>query len=279
MSSILAVRSHLSRWIGSLAVATLALASAGAQADNLSVTNASSMSAIGNLNFTGGTAGPKSTGNIYIGSYQLSNGDWVYCLSPYTHTSGTTSFDKVSLNQFLNGGGYAAQFALNNPNYVGLAPGYAAQPTNTVLSKIVNLYNWAYADTLTGTAAQKAEKSAAFAFALWEIEGETSANWGTNVGNLQVTGFGASVVSYANTLLNALKVGTAAAWNSAGFSTFKPYQFDVWQANPIASSQSFLVVRDAPENRTGVPEPSTALLLAASALAFIGARRRRQKQA
>jgi hypothetical protein len=279
MSSTPALRLSLSRWASSLAVATLALTAGGAHADNLSVTNASSRSVVGSLNFSGGTAGPVSVGNIYIGSYQLSNNDWVYCLSPYTHTSGTTAFNKVSLNTFLNGGGYAAQFALTNPNYAGLAPGYAAQPTNTVLNNIVNLYNWAYADTLTGTAAQVAEKSAAFAFALWEIEGESSANWGTNLGGLQVSGFGASVVSYANTLLNTLKVGTAAAWNTAGFNTFTAYQFDVWQANPIASSQSFITVTTAPENRMGVPEPSTALLLAASALAFVGARRRRQKPA
>ncbi len=278
MSSTPALRFTLSRWAGTLAVASLALAAAGAQADNLSVTNASARSAVGSLNFSGGSAGAVSVNNIYIGSYQLSNSDWVYCLSPYTHTSGTTSFDKVTLNQFLNGGGYAAQFALTVPNYVGLAPGYAAQPTNAVLNNIVNLYNWAYADTLAASGGLTvAQKSAAFAVALWEIEGETQANWGTGVGGLQSSGLAAAVTGYANTLLNTLKVGTAAAWNAAGFNTFTAYQFDVWQANPIASSQSFITVRTAPDNRTGVPEPSTALLVAASALAFVGVRRRQKR--
>ncbi len=280
MPSSSAVRSPLFRWVGTLAVATLALAAAGAHADNLSVSNASARSVVGNLNFSGGSAGAVSVNNIYIGSYQLNNSDWVYCLSPYTHTRGTTAFNQVTLNDFLNGGGYAAQFALSSPNYVGLAPGYASQPTNGVLGNIVKLYNWAYADTLTASGGlTSAQKSAAFAFALWEIEGAASADWGTGVGGLQVSGSGftAPVSAYANQLLDTLKVGTAAAWNAAGFSTFTAYQFDVWQATPIESSQSFLTVRTAPDNRTGVPEPSTALLVAASALAFVGVRRRKTR--
>ena len=48
----------------------------------------------------------------------------------------------------------------------------------------------------------------------------------------------------------------------------------MFQANPITSSQSFLVVRDAPENRTGIPEPSTLLLLAASGVALVVSRRK-----
>ena len=60
----------------------------------------------------------------------------------------------------------------------------------------------------------------------------------------------------------------------AGF-THKSYEFAVFQANPIASSQSVLVVRDAPANRTGViSEPSTLLLLAASGMALVVSRRK-----
>jgi len=130
-----------------------------------------------------------------------------------------------------------------------------------VLSKIQELYNYAYADSLTGAA-----NSAAFAFALWEIEGETVSPYSTGTGGLRSTD------ANLGTYLSGLNTGN---WGSL---SYQAYDFTVYQADPISSSQSFLAVTAVSGHKnTGadapIPEPSTGLLVAAGALAWVGSRR------
>jgi len=259
-----------------LVLASLLMGAAGAQAANvsLSLTDFSSRTQVGALAFHSnvGNATPTSkTGHIAIGSYLMSNGEWAYCLSPFTTAqTAASSYTPVTMASFFGtGGGYEQQFALSAPNWLGLAPGYDNRDGMTVMNKIVSLYNHAYADTMVASGNfSVAEKSAAFAYAMWEVEGEGGA-YSTATGGLRLSGVNADVLTYAATLLGNLSSG-----NWAGFA-YKSYEFAVFQASPIASSQSFLVVRDAPENRTGViPEPSTLLLLAASGMALVVSRRK-----
>ena len=258
-----------------LVLATLLLSAAGAQAANvsLSLTDYSSRTQTGSLAFHSNASSAtvtSKTGNIAIGSYKMSNGEWAYCLSPFTTAqTAASSYTPVTMASFFgSGGGYQQQFALSSPNWLGLAPGYDNRDGMTVMNKIVSLYNHAYADTLVASGDfSVAEKSAAFAYAMWEVEGEGGVYSAAN-GGLRLSGVNADVLSYASTLLNNLNSGS---W--AGFA-YKSYEFAVFQASPIASSQSFLVVRDAPENRTGIPEPSTLLLLAASGVALVVSRRK-----
>lgn len=262
------------------AALTAALASSGAHAANvsLSLVDTSSRSQAGGISFhsdvNNATATAKKT-NIAIGSYQLSNGEWAYCLSPFTTAqSGASSYTPVTLGSFFGvGGGYEQQFALSSPNYLGLAPGYDNRDGMTVMNKIVALYNHAFADTQVASGNfSVAEKSAAFSYALWEVEGEGGA-YSATAGGLRLAGVNADVMAYATTLLDNLSSGNWAGW------AYKTYEFSVFQANPITSSQSFLVVRDAPDNRTGIPEPSTLLLLAASGLGLVVSRRKVAAQA
>jgi hypothetical protein len=269
---------------GLASVAVLALSTGAAQATVLSMTDYTTLSQIGSLEFYAnagaavGSAATASSGSAYLGSYKLSSGEWVYCLSPFTDAQvGSSNYDKVTLAQFLGtGGAYEQQFALSNPNYAGLAPGYDNQANagdtgvaGSVINKITAMYGWAYADTLVATGSiSAAEKSAAFAFALWELEGESGA-YGTATGGLRQSGLNADVLSYASMLFSNLSSGV---WN--GFS-YKNYLFEVYQASPITSSQSFLVVTPTLGGSSSleVPEPATLLLATASLLALAVSRR------
>jgi hypothetical protein len=279
----------LARLLGVALVATSALGSASVWAESESrvLTDASSRSQAATLNFyqnasaaVGATA-TRVEGPIYAGSYKLDNGDWVYCLSPLTNVAlgAAHKYNKVSLATFLGaGGGYEQQFALN-PLYEGVASGYDNQANagntavaGSVINKIVTLYDYAYEKTQTGTL-DGAEWAAAFAYALWEIEGEgVGYRYGSATGGLRLSGATSQVVAHADTLLGNLTSGT---WS--GFQQ-RYYNFNVYQADPIESSQSFLVVTAPTHPGTNdigisVPEPSTGLLVAASALAFLGSRR------
>jgi hypothetical protein len=208
-----------------------------------------------------------STGNAYLGSYQLTDGRWVFCLSPFTEATSPGNYNVVSLASFFGaGGGYALQFG--NTAYSQLAPGYHAQNGLTVLNKVTSLYNWAYADsTVATTGYSVAEKSAGFAYALWEIEGESTA-YSPTTGGLRLGGVDAAVQTYATRLLNDV---TSNSWS--GFS-YQAYDFTMYQATPISTSQSFLTVTPSSINHNGIPEPSTVLLLAGAGVALFVTRRR-----
>lgn len=207
-----------------------------------------------------------STGNAYLGSYQLTNGQWVFCLSPLTEATSPASYKSVSLASFFgSGGGYAEQFG--NAAYSNSAPGYHAQNGLTVLNKVTTLFNWAYADTtVTSTGLSVAEKSAGFAYALWEIEGESGA-YSPGAGGLRLGGVDTAVQTYSTKLLNDV---ASNSW--IGFN-YQAYDFVMYQATPITSSQSFLTVMPSSVNHNGIPEPSTLFLLAGAGVALFVARR------
>jgi hypothetical protein len=246
------------------AVGILAACCIGAaQAATLSLVDASSRSVVETLNFYSNAAGNTVTqaeAEVYVGSYQLSNGVWANCLSPLTNSNLNTpySFNPVTLSSFITSPtGYAAVFG----GYGNVGPGYMAQDAVGVLSKITELYNYAYADSQTSAA-----KSAAFAFALWEIEGETVAPYSTSTGGLRSTD--------ANLGIYLAGLNT----HDWGGLSFQAYDFGVYQADPINSSQSFLYVSAVTGNRNQgadapIPEPSTGLLVAAGVLAWVGSRR------
>jgi len=256
------------------------LASTGASATTVSLTlsDVSSRAQEGLLTFHSDVnQGPSaSTNKIFIGSYQMTSGEWVYCVSPFTTALTTGNYEPVTLDNFFGAnGGYVQQFQQSTPDYLGLAPGYDNRDPSTVMNKIVALYSYAYDDTLQASGnVSVAEKSAAFAYALWEIKGEGGA-YSTATGGLRLNGSAGSnvdVTSYANTLLSNVSSGV---WT--GFS-MRNYEFTVYQATPLSSSQSFLVARELPNNRNQVPEPSTLLLLAASTAGLLMARRQTQRR-
>ena len=276
------VPTHIKRQLGAMVVAALAVCAGDARAELVSLVDYTTMSQIGNLQFykqTSDTAATASSGSAYLGSYKLNTGEWAFCLSPFTHAQvGASSYTKVSLADFLSpGGAYEQQFALSNPNYAGLAPGYDNQPgagntalAGSVINRVAALFNWAYADSQVAAGnISAAEKSAAFAYALWEIEGESGA-YDSAAGGLRQSGLNADVLAYASTLFANLASGT---WSGFGFQS---YRFDVYQATPLTSSQSFLVVTSTSNGRNAVPEPATLLLVAGSLLAMTGLRRNAQ---
>jgi hypothetical protein len=268
------VSTHIKRQLGAVAFAACALCAGNAQAELVSLVDYTTLSQIGSLQFyqqASDTVATASSGSAYLGSYQLSTGQWAFCLSPFTDAQvGVSTYNKVPLGDFLApGGAYEQQFGLTHPNYAGFAPGYDNQPgagntalAGSVINRIVSMFNWAYADTQVATGnISAAEKSAALAYALWEIEGESGA-YDTAAGGLRQSGLNADVLSYASTLFANLASGS---W--AGFA-FQAYRFEVYQAAPITSSQSFLVVTPTSDNRNTVPEPASLPLVAGSLLAL-----------
>jgi hypothetical protein len=251
--------------IGLVATLFLTISSAQAQTSPTTLTQTgSSLTESEKLKF--GTVSE----SVATGAYQVkdSSGDqfWVYCLDPLTYINSYTSYTATSLSSFVNSG-YTALFATSQYQANGIVNKYddSKTTTATVLAKLTELYSHAYADSMTS-----ADKSAAFQYAIWEIEGDSSVNYsGSTGGLLYLSTATAAFKSQVDIYLTALNTG-----NWGALSTVTNYIYTVYQSSALGKSQTVLTVALAPTNQ--VPEPSTMLLLGIGMLA-LGASRRAAK--
>jgi hypothetical protein len=210
-----------------------------------------------------------TTQKVATGAYQVTdstnNQFWVYCLDPLTTLVNGASYTTTSLSSFVSNS-YTALFSSSNYKNSG---GYdAVSSTSTVLSKLEELYSHAYEDSKTSK-----EKSAAFQYAIWEIEGDTG-KYKSNSGDLSFknTNVDAGFATQVSLYLSALNNNTWGALNLSGVTN---YIYTVYQSSALGKSQTVLsVVAQASSNK--VPEPSTMLLLGIGMLA-LGASRRSAK--
>lgn len=209
---------------------------------------------VSNTTTVSATFGSTSS-NTSAGAFQVkdSNNDafWVYCLDPLTAYKAGATYNTASLVDFLTLGGANSSYnkLFTNPAYSGVTP-YAAQNTTTVLNKLVSLYSHAYNDSLSNST-----KSAAFQYAVWEIEGEAA--YSSTSGGLKTAttgGFKTQVDAY----LNALTSNNWTSVNGLNLSATKNYTYTAYVSSPLGGSQTFLRVTDAPNT---VPEPGSIALV------------------
>ncbi len=217
--------------------------------------------------------GSESSKQVTMGALGMSDGNsnfWVYCLDPLTATNLPGSYTTTSLSNFVTGGAYESLF--NKPAYTKstIQPYYDNQNTGTVLNRLSALYEHAYSDSLTSSL-----KSAAFQYAVWEIEGESSLS--TTAGGLRYTGGSGTFRNQADAYLTALTSGNWSNVNGVNLTTTTNYTFTVYASNPLGGSQTFL--RVTPKTGNGTPnEVSTPGSLALAGLGLFGlafSRRRR----
>lgn len=246
-----------------LAAAVLATMSAlPAAAQSLSMTGDGKLDDR-TLKFGNETPNVRSMGSFEVKD-SSNNEFWVYCLDPLTGFSTAQPYSTMPLSTWLlsNGtanNGYDALFdtsrytndTIDNGRAAG---GYFDRNTATVLNKLTELYQHAYNDSLTSNL-----KSAAFQYAIWEIEGDTGYSASTAAGGLEYTGGNATFASQVGNYLTALNTGN---WAAIGLAAVTNFTFTVYQPG-VGSSQVLLSAKPS-----GVPEPST---LALALLGVVGA--------
>lgn len=279
---------YLSRTVALAAISAAALCATQANANTISYVTPSAAPNYGSsgtkiktetMKFGNNNATTVYTGALWATESPSNSSFWVYCLDPLVNASSPAAETPTGLTAFLGSTSY-----FGNGAYTTVGGGYAKQAAATVQANLVELYNHAYADSLTNNI-----KSAAFQYAIWEILGETEANYGTSAGGLKATGgvggvgnIDSAFRTQADAYLTALTTtgSESAAWtsvNGANLSAVQNYTYTVYVPNPGVTSQAFLgVVTSTNTNTNGVPEPGTGVLAAMGALAWIGVRRRKQ---
>jgi hypothetical protein len=254
----------------------------------------------GSHSVTFGYQGPAAKS---IGAWKVNEGSndahsassfWVYCLDPLNAFKTPDTYDKTSLENFVKGTGpnttnnYTTMFAAGAAvkdqygNVIKAATGYQARnvvgsyddsTTNTsrVLADLTELYSHAYADSLLSKT-----KSAAFQFAIWELEGDgkgksfdggktydgkyyidSYANSGLDING--TSAFSAQATAYLDALNNN-------AWSNvmgANLTAKTNYTFNVYNPNPTGGQ----VLLSVTPNGSQVPEPGS---LALAGLALFG---------
>jgi len=205
-----------------------------------------------------------ATGQTSMGAWQVNEtggdqGFWVYCIDPLNKLENPDYYDKTSLDNFLVGAnGYAKVFSTPTYQASGIKDKYDDSNTNPadVAKSLKELYAHAYLDSL-----KSKEKSAAFQFAIWEIEGEKAGSYSRTAGGFQYTGTDSGDQTFTTTVdkyLAGLNTGT---W-ATGLTTATNYTFTVFNPNP-AGGQALLRVTAGGK----VPEPGS---LALAGLALFG---------
>jgi len=225
--------------------------------------------------------------NVNMGAWKVNEGTsstlgassfWVYCLDPLNNYISPDTYDKVDLSNFVNGYqatpggstlGYASIFAGANYQAAGITGVYDDSTTTKtrVLSDLTNLFQHAYADSITSSV-----KSAAFQFAIWEILGDgagQSANKKyyseayTNSG-LDANETGTTFKNQVDTYLAGLN-GT---W-AAGLTGTTNYTFSVYNPNPSGSGQALIRA-----TANAVPEPGSLALVSLAVFGVVYTRRK-----
>ncbi len=222
--------------------------------------------------------GGGSDRTVNFGSFEVkdnaNNAFWVYCLDPLTTYKANAIYSTDSLSNFLtkDGDNSAYNKLFKTSQYTAVATGNAAtaydnRDTSTVNTKLMALYEHAYADAKLGTAQESTLKSAAFQYAVWEIEGDLAGSYSADslTGNgLRYTGTTPEFRTQVNAYLTALNNSAWGDVNGANLSAKTNYTYTVYQSDPLGGSQSFLRVTAA---GTAVPEPGS---LALAGLALFG---------
>ncbi|MCV2369260.1 PEP-CTERM sorting domain-containing protein [Roseateles oligotrophus] len=253
---------------GTLCVVVFALASTAVRADMLTSTGANKIEShdirFGSVDKKGSSLGAWEV-NAGSSTTPSPNSFWVYCLDPLNTSQNPDTFTTTDLANFINGNGYTNVFGGANYQASGVKDFYDDNTTTKlrVLTDLKNLYEHAYADSLGSKT-----KSAAFQFAIWEIEGDGNSNAASKYSSasstvsgldLMTTDGDAAFKTQLDVYLTALNTNN---WGTLGVTK---YNYTVY--SPDAGTPGGQVVMRATAVGSSVPEPGS---LALAGLALFG---------